>query len=72
MVWGVISLLVVVFFTVRLFASGSRIVKAERLRKKHRYKMLRDGFLCVQCEHNVRGASDRCPECGWPIGTDPS
>ena len=63
---------VIVLFTgvlvLRRLPSARRAREAYR---RHRYKMLRDGFICVKCGYNVRGCRDRCAECGWPLDEDP-
>ena len=48
-----------------------RAQKAREAYRRHRYKMLRDGYFCVKCGYNTRGCTGNCAECGWPLDRDP-
>jgi hypothetical protein len=65
-VLGILDLLVDLL--VRVIPENLR--EAKRLRRFH-------AGLCVRCEYDLRGSTDRCPECGtpferWVRGPDPS
>jgi ABC-type nickel/cobalt efflux system permease component RcnA len=66
-----ISIPLIVLFTAWMIRSAVRVNRAHRMVRKHHYKMLRDGFICVKCGYNVRGCTDKCAECGWPLDQDP-
>jgi hypothetical protein len=34
---------------------------------RHRVQVRREGGLCVRCGYDLRGSTERCPECALPI-----
>jgi hypothetical protein len=56
------------YFIVRLpywfVASAGALIPAVALRRRLRTSRRRRRGLCVHCGYDLRGSSDRCPECG--------
>jgi len=43
------------------------IMMRKRMRKIRKMLLLMEQGRCTQCEHDIRNAVERCPQCGNPL-----